>query len=184
MKKIEDYLSLYLGCQMYRGGTPNEKLTGIKFYGPDGLNLEYADGDSYHFDIGKCSHKPILRSVEDITEDELHQLLLDVLDSPELKEMDADLIKEEIFLGTVKEDSEGPYLVVDFSCRCLEGYFKISTINGDIYMYDEQDYDDNENNVLRPISGQAEIVRKLLLQGFDLFGLIDANLAYKAQTAA
>lgn len=68
--KIEDYLHLIVGQVFYRGGTPDEVLTGINYIGASQVTLMYADGDEHTFDLENISHKPILWPLSDMTEEE------------------------------------------------------------------------------------------------------------------
>lgn len=59
----------FLGCDMYRFGTPDEKLLGITLDHPNVL-LHYADGDEFSFPEDNIVHRPILRPLSDMTPDE------------------------------------------------------------------------------------------------------------------
>ena len=57
---------LFIGCDWYRGGTPDEKLIGV-LYSPTQIVLQYADGDEHTFEKGNVGHKPVLRRMKDLT---------------------------------------------------------------------------------------------------------------------
>lgn len=62
MKKLEDYLHLYLGCEMWESGGFPWELT------PEQLYKKLLTGTA----LGNGTLKPILRSLSDMTEEEVN----------------------------------------------------------------------------------------------------------------
>lgn len=86
MKKIEDYLPLYMGCEcelqlIYNAGTMVEKLTGIT-QKKDGIVYCHFLGSSDSYRTAETV-KPLLRPLSDMTEEEAG-LLLSELREPQM----------------------------------------------------------------------------------------------------
>jgi hypothetical protein len=115
---------------------------------------------------------PILRSLSDMTEDEAIQYLQIILDNleDEVQRIDADEIQVDLHPGDGGNMVDGDIvLVIEFSCRCLEGQLAF-TKGGSPVGYDE------EGKIVR-IDNAPRGFNYLLLKGFDLFQLLDTAQA-------
>lgn len=174
MKKIEDYLHLYLGCDCYsyceEGGEETiGKLNEI------GVNKVGLVDDNCQYEFKPWEVKLILRPLLDMTNEEADYFGWLCMDSQyhledetrvTQAEIDTDLHKNDN--GTMLDDDIEIYIEV--TCRCYQGAVVIRK-DGSITLYNEEDKADER------IDGMAFKIQYLLSKHFDLFGLIPAGLA-------
>lgn len=168
-KKIEDYLHLYIGCQVAEdySGKGSGKLIGVDLFNRQAI---VKHNTIWPFDFLEV--KPILRPLFDMTEDEAVQLLQVLFQSPSdvLNEIKPDEISLDLVLnddGLLVDDNCA--VVLDFSCRCYEGQLGILK-DGSLSLFDDSGKPDR-------LSNMPEGFRYLLTQQFDLFNLIESGLA-------
>lgn len=171
MKKIEDYLHLYLGCECIADDKKKGRLAAIDLCQSDNsivmLTVRYSD-DIDDWDVLNDNQemsrvKPILRPLSDMTEEEMYQLLLRQY-SP----------SEDIFtqiVTTVKFNTTEPKRHLKHGSGVGYSGFKS---DGSHYV----------TGTLSFTRLSSEQFTYLLKQGFDLFGLIDAGLAITKTPAA
>jgi hypothetical protein len=138
MKKIEDYLHLYLGCECEFKTVETQKLFSRKLIG---IDVDYLFQPAYDRNPVYEYIKPILRPLSDMTEEEAVKVSI-------------------AYWGTEKprlHEYAGKQLVRNF--------------NNDVYKH-HWEYPEK----------LPEIIRILLSQGFDLFGLIESGLAIDSTT--
>lgn len=179
MKKIEDYLHLYVGCEVAAPNPYDDHgveiakglLTGIHGeYGPeiqfiiDGNTEE--DPDYVEF----LKVKPILRRLSSMTEEEQKELWRLVFSMGHGNEF-TDRFKD--FTGRVQFIDEKTYYNVPRHVM-MQGVERLG-IESDGTVWADCDLHKWRHN-------QHEVTRWLLSKGFDLFGLIDEGLAIDAAT--
>lgn len=75
---MEENIKYYIGNKVYRGGTPDEILTGVESSG-NKIILSYADGDQHTFDKGKVPHKLILLPLDSLTPNDFFAIMADIM---------------------------------------------------------------------------------------------------------
>lgn len=176
--KLKDYAPYYIGTPCYNTWFPPDhdtydagwvlkgfRTTSEKCYMLESeLDITWTD-----------SIKPILRRLEDMTEEEAIQLI-QIMVPDEMEDKPAD---EEYILNLFHND--GGNLVnndvaigAEYNVRCYDGQVTIKKC-GTICAYDETG--DEQELVNAP-----RAYHYLLSRGFDLFGLISAGLAIDAKT--
>jgi hypothetical protein len=165
--ELKDYLHYYLGCNVITTDDNEEaELVGVS---DDNAHIVHMGTGSY----GTCSIegvKPILRRLEDMTEEEaLHIGKLAMFDR-DMNYPDSDFKVEKTWAAI-----EVP---TTYSVRISNDWFekeiRIGFNTGNIW------YANNEIN--ERIFNQPVIFHYLLRQHFDLFGLIPVGLALDAKT--
>lgn len=164
--KLQDYIHYYIGCKMIRSShwePQNEP------YILDNKNM--AEAIEY-------SDRPILRRLEDMTEDEMIGMLQsmappDMEDKPTLEDYDLEMFYNDDGLMVDSDIAVG----ANYSCVCYEGQIAIK-ICGSIILFYETGKDVTRDELINV----PKAFHYLLQQGFDLFGLIDADLAIDAKT--
>lgn len=119
--------------------------------------------------------RPILRRLEDMTEEEMIELFQSMVPD----DMEDKPSNDEFTVNVFRGDGgnlvdENVAIGAEYSCRCFEGQLTIKKC-GTICAYDEAG--DEEELVNAP-----RAYHYLLQQKFDLFGLIDAGLAIDIKT--
>lgn len=69
-KKIEDYLPLYLGCQLFEMGGGIGEFLGLAKFGDRGFQIFNNCSSNEPYWGGIALYKPILRSLSDMSEEE------------------------------------------------------------------------------------------------------------------
>lgn len=127
--------------------------------------------------------KLILRKVDDITNDELRELLYMVIVNDLRFEDKADSLKPSDIKFDVKEASDQPTIVLQdiyVGDKYLPDHFTICTVSGDVNFYEY--FSQIDESVAQEITDQAKIVIWLLQRGFDLFSMIDNEAAIDQAT--
>lgn len=165
-RKITDYLHFYLGCEvlleseMYgTGGKPDkirERLVGIDKDGASGENHILYEGD----------FKLILRPLSDMTEEEGKEIMKMIYQA--IFHLDCELDAIDIIRGD--ENS--------FGMKAGESRYE-ERIGLTIEPHCGIELSVEGGKIMTP---QFEATRWLLSKGFDLFGLIDSNLAINKST--
>lgn len=175
--KISDYIHYYIGCKVKAtpyGGQSNiweyGNLVGINVHNV--ANVKFDNWQSVA-DVSTSCIKPLLRKLDNMTEEEMVGLLQSML--PDLgKEMPTpddyslemfrydggNLVDEDIAVGA------------NYTCICYEGSIGIKHC-GTIILQDESGEDVTREELINAPAA----FHYLLRQGFDLFGLCDAGLA-------
>lgn len=150
--KLKDYLHYYMGCKVITADDNEQaNLVGVS---DDNAHLVHDGTGSY----GTCDIsgvKPILRRLEDMTEEDLKEMItkLSLIDLS-----NCEFEFEQFWVNAIRKG-----VVVD--CLSIE-------MNGQIDMM----------HYTHATNPQAEAFHYLLSKGFDLFGLIDAGLAVDIKT--
>lgn len=169
---IKDYLHLYLGCEVYQKGGLPVKLT------PDLLTASsFTEGLS----------KPILRPLSDMTEDYFLSLFKISIGAAEdmiptsFSRLATDDLLVQMGYGQYKfsyrHNFENDVRIeggVSFYIECFKIENRISISSQGI---EESKSPFNPSKENRIVWNQATIFKKLLKDGYDLFGLIEAGLA-------
>lgn len=163
-KKLSDYLHYYMGCKFITDNSEGEvNPETIRFIYPmieKGYNVQL-----------------VLRKLEDITDEEMIGLLQSMLpanleDRPKNSDYELEMFYNDDGLMVDGDISVG----ANFSCICYEGQIGIKKC-GSIILFEEDKDVTRDQLVNTPMAFDY-----LLKQYFDLFGLIDANLAIDAKT--
>lgn len=169
MKKIEDYLHLYLGCEVWYkdklwdlvGVSRPYKTTDTTFVNidlrPDGKGFRSISYLSESF-TDLTLIKPILHPLSSMTEEELREVLIMHFDetSRDIASQSIVSVKKKFEVKMVSKYGTGiPYIVYnEDNIPHSDGVFSLSELNPDQFRY-------------------------LLSKHFDLFGLIESGLAIK-----
>ncbi len=181
-KKIEDYAPFYLGCKVKSFWGSTIEIVTLKgvigevlIYGFDREDFEITHSYRPSGNKSKRKDKLILRPLSDMTEEEVKEVLLMILDSPIHLDKDERVTKEEInaCINSIEPDDNA--FVVYFSLRCADMHLYISNHSGLIRLYDE-------DSIEQYFEFHPELVRYLLSKSFDLFGLIDSGIAIDKTT--
>lgn len=129
----------------------------------------------YHYKVENV--KPILRRLEDMTEEEARELVA-ILFKDE-KHPDDRVTADEISIDLHPNDNatmvDGDMaVVIEVSCRCFEGQLGV-TLNGTLILYDEV-------GRIERLDNTVEAFAYSLSKYFDFFGLIDSGEAIDAKT--
>lgn len=160
-KDIRHYLHYYLGQQC-----THDEETGII----TAKLIEYVLS-------GRMSNvKPILRKLSSMTEEELLSLIMLAVpkhqkDAPTPEDYDLEIFRNDggnMVDGNVEIGAQ-------YSCGCYVGQITVTDC-GTIHFYDE------EKDVFVVYYNAPELYHYLLSKGFDLFGLIESDLALDQQT--
>ncbi len=179
-KKLEDYLHLYLGCEVQfvfetRSEYPHLKhdlrigqMVGIKKNGYAKRVEIIMDNGTFH-DVAFEEAKLVLRPLSDIKEEEVLKMCSIV--SPTIFG-DFRYNKWKVAIEREWDSAQKNYTVV------REGdshSFEVDCIDGDIFLWDEHQYIDAP---YMNFNYKFEYLKK----GFDIFGLIEAGLAVDKTT--
>jgi hypothetical protein len=184
MKKLMNYLHLYLGCDVVvHDDDPKKRLvrTFFGFSDPSKTGVYIYDRLSREGKTMVIFIKPILRPLSDMTEEEAEHFAWLCLNSPHApKDFDA-VGKDEIQIEFVRNDGglmldDDVEIYIGVSCRCLDGWISIMR-DGRIGMSDDADAPSKD---MRPVDDVYGKVQWLLSKRFDLFGLIEDGLAVTA----
>lgn len=181
--KLQDYINYYIGCRVEKDSDALDYPTIKGVHGDRVMISEYryktphADGVFTRPEMYQYSDfvKPILRRLEDMTEEEMIQLI-QIMVPDEMEDKPTD---EEYILNLFHND-DGNLVNCDvaigaeYNVRCYEGQLTIKKC-GTICAYDETG--DEQELVNAP-----KAYHYLLSKHFDLFGLIDAGIAIDAKT--
>ncbi|MDB5199164.1 MAG: hypothetical protein JWO92_1127 [Chitinophagaceae bacterium] len=167
MKKINDYLPFYLGCEIRMNGGAVRKLTGIEFTenpgnGNNGIWLHDDTGNRNYF-LSTFDIKLLLRPLSDMTVEESIELFKK-LSLYDLNECVFDII----------EDEDSFCINAELEGRVIDA-MSIS-VNSDIVEMM------NNDGPFLPVNPQSQAFYFFLSKHFDLFGLIEAGLAIDATT--
>lgn len=179
--QLQDYLHYYIGCKVEKDSDALDYPTIKGIHGDRVMISEYryktphCDGvfarpEMYQY-IGFI--KPILRRLEDMTEEEAIKVHREATKTPFLPadkdEYDVTYIKDKGDICSIQ--------VVDL--RMPKMYTNIN-VEGDVLVYIHEQ--NEEPKICERVANQHHITHYLLRQGFDLFGLISAGLAIDAKT--
>lgn len=179
--KLQDYLHYYIGCKVMAapyGGQQKRyeegKLVGINVY--DIAHVKLNNWQSVA-DISITCVKPILRRLEDMTEEEMIGLLqsmvpADMEDKPTNEDYDLEMFYNDDGLMVDADISVG----ANFTCGCFDGQIGVKKC-GSIILFNEGEDVTRDMLINVPLA-----FHYLLQQHFDLFGLIDAGLAIDLKT--
>lgn len=171
-KNIKDYLKHYLGGEVF---FEERVYWFIRFDQLNGLVTLDRNGAAGYVETHCSRVKPILRPLSDMTNEEADHFAwlcmnsrhhLDEETKIDQDEIDTELVKWDN--GTMLDDNVEIYIGI--ACRCFEGALMINR-DGSISLVDDED---KRNGLIDDIAFK---VIWLIKQGFDLFGLITANLA-------
>lgn len=170
-------LAFYLGCEVELN-SPREKIvTGfIQEIDVTGNCIMASMEITRRSNIRRI--KPLLRKLSSMTEEEAQQLLTILFEDKSLKDEDK-VTADEIDVDLHPNDDalmvDGDMaLVIALSCRCYEGQLGI-TLNGSLVLY-------NEAGSIDRLENTVEAFAFLLSKHFDLFNLIENNLAIDKDT--
>lgn len=179
-KKLRDYAQYYIGCRCLNTWFPeghdmhnaNWVLRGFRSTNEKCYFLDNEEDETWTDSI-----KPILRKLEDMKEEEM----IGLLQSMVLSDMEDKPTNEDYNLEMFYNDDglmvDGDIAVgANFTCRCFEGQIGLKKC-GSIILFDEDKDVTRDQLINTPIA-----FHYLLKQHFDLFGLIDSNLAKDAST--
>lgn len=191
-KKIQDYLPYYVGCRVLIDDKEYGLLTGGTFV-PNSCNQIYYDiqtdemKKNEHDDFSmpynddaddpEARIKPILRKLEDMSEDEMIGLLQSMVpanmeDKPVADDYDLEMFYNDDGLMVDSDIAVG----ANFTCICFEGQIGIKKC-GSIILF-EEDKDVTRGQLINtPMAFDY-----LLKMQFDLFGLIESGLAIDSKT--
>lgn len=180
MKELKDYL------HYYTGGEVIYLPTGLRFKNVS-FKSSYSDGYiNVHHSKGMVmcltnEIKPILRRVESMTYEEAFDFALMCMTSKHHLSEEDQVTEDEMSCIELAISDGGNLLDADVSVyigvsvRCFEGAVLIKKDGSIVVKHDEEEY-------YQPIDDIAFKITWLLSKHFDLFGLIDANLAIDAAT--
>lgn len=179
MKKIEDYLHFYLGCEV-KTDTGKLTLTGIHIDKWSRIEKAVVLNGNVTHTIAFEYIKPILRQLSDMTEEEANLFAWLCLDSEHHLDDETKVSRDEIDTDLHKNDNatmlDGDIeIYIEVSCRCYEGAVVIRK-DGSITLWNNEDEADER------IDGMAFKIKYLLSKHFDLFGLIEFGLAIDKTT--
>ena len=164
-KKIEQFLHLYLGCDVTHAGGKTGKLVSV---GISGSIIVYPDGDQRGNFIMSEVLKPILRPLSSMTEEEL----LEVLNFMEARSQSLPKLIRRMRVSDDFEKREWAqwYFINPYSKEDLDKEIIVANLS-------------NGENGLSICNGNnyyrcyLKTIPYLISKGFDLFGLIESNLA-------
>lgn len=180
--KLQDYLHYYLGCRVkatpYGGQSARweeGKIMGINVH--DVAHVKFDTWQSVA-DVTISCIKPILRRLEDMTEEEMIGMLqsmvpVDMNDKP----IDDEYGIEMFYFDNATMVDGDIAVGANYSCRCYEGQIAIK-LCGTLCLFDETGKDVTRDE----LKNAPKAFHYLLKQDFDLFGLIPAGLAIDAKT--
>lgn len=177
--KLKDYLHYYIYSGVGVYVFPDETITNgflakYKEDYPDGVYNPLLTLENYAKFLND-GYKPILRPLEDMTEEEMVNLLTDLFPFDMEDKPTADEFSMEMFYNDDGLMVDGDVSVgANYTCRCYEGQIAIKQC-GTICFFDEAGNQEHGINV-------PKAYHYLLSKHFDLFGLIDAGLAIDAKT--
>lgn len=168
---IKDYIHYYIGCDVIY----NKRRWSLFMYDVwnNEAHIDITD-DSGRVEITDVGDvKPILRRLEDMTEEDMIGLLqsmvpVDMEDKPSDDDYDLEMFYNDDGLMVDSDIIIG----ANYTCICFNGQIAIREC-GSVIMFDEKD-------MQRPVN-IPQAFHYLLKQGFDLFGLIDAGVALDAK---
>lgn len=183
--KLQDYINYYIGCKVEKDSGALDYPTIKGIHGDRVMISEYryktphCDGvftrPEMYQSIG--SRKPILRRLEDMTEEKMIGLLqsmvpADMEDKPTDEDYDLEMFYNDDGLMVDADIAVG----ANFTCGCFDGQIGVKKC-GSIILFDE------DKDVTRDMLINAPLAfHYLLTHHFDLFGLIDAGLAVDTKT--
>jgi hypothetical protein len=173
-KNIRDYIHHHLGCECEIDGLNGiYKLTGVSYDGTQNLWWAYFDGSEVSYALFE-DVKLILRRLSDMTEEEAKEVAYCAginASGHDVLLVDKNNPKQWIVWNSTDyydiddaENNDG-IIIIDFThpFGIYKGY-------------------ENESYPVPEFLDQANVMRFLLLRGFDLFELIDSNLAIDRAT--
>lgn len=170
--KIAEYLKYYIGAPCSFGSEANGWIAVLDDVGGCSVKLNGVPKLEY---VSQDDVKPVLRKMEDMTEEEMIGLLqsmvpADMKDKPADDDYDIELFHND---GGLMVDNDVA-IGADFECICASGQIAIR-VCGTI------DYYANTNDRAR-LYNLPHAYHYLLSRGYDVFGLIRAGLAIDAKT--
>lgn len=164
--KLKDYLHYYLYGNILEVGVSTCQLIGI---GDCYYTIKTKQGTLLTLS-DRANVKLVLRRLEDMTQEEMVNLLTDLFPFDMEDKPSADEFSMEMFYNDDGLMVDGDVSVgANYTCRCYEGQIAIKQC-GTICFFDEAGNQEHGINV-------PKAYHYLLSKGFDIFGLIDAGLA-------
>lgn len=172
--KIQDYIKYYIGCEVIVEGKEHAKLIGGSFV-PNSCNQIYYDLQTEEMKVDDIDFampynddaddpeprvKPVLRRLEDMTEEEAEQLAIIYSGAKTVERTKGVANNWHYYFCYFSENEEGELLIIAADgCAWYAHYF------------------DKDQPGHRNIVDEHKAFHYLLTHHFDLFGLIDAGLA-------
>jgi hypothetical protein len=174
--KFQDYIHYYIGCEVFH--LNNERKFRLITYEQEGGDLvgEWPSRRRTRFTPWELI-KPILRKLEDMTEQEMIGLLQsmvpsDMEDKPKDDDYDIEMFYNDDGLMVDGDIAVG----ANFTCICFDGQIGIKKC-GSIILFEEDKDVTRDQLVNTPMA-----FNYLLKQSFDLFNLIENGLAIDSKT--
>lgn len=181
--ELKDYAHLYIGCRCFNTWFPEGHSGYDRNWVFSGYCPTYGTkGNPYYLEneddvTWTDSIKPILRKLEDMTEEEMIGFIqsmvpMDMEDKPSPDDYSLEMFYNDDGLMVDGDIAVG----ANYSCRCYEGQIGIKKC-GSIILFEEDKDVTRDQLINTPLA-----FRYLLTQHFDLFGLIDAGIAIDSKT--